>query len=304
MKNGGKNPFTFIWLLNEIANHPLNKKQKIKAILNFFKWQIGSRLVPGKVIFSWIENTKFIVSPGEHGLTQNIYWGLQEFHDMAYVLHVTQEDDLFVDVGANVGSFTILACGARKARGYCFEPVPQTFIRLQENLNLNGLSGRVQAHNLGVADKNGELLFTGDKNTGNHIVKNNHSDSRTLKVDVVSLDKFLTGANPTIIKIDVEGFETLVIEGATQILQQPSVHSVIMEINGNGEKQGFDEGKLVETMRSFGYKPFIYDPFTRNLAEIDGANKQSGNTIFCKKQETIEQRLIHSPKVKINGLEI
>lgn len=116
--------------LKVIANHPLNKGRKIRSLIGFVKWQIGSRLVPGQIVYNWVNGTKVIVGPGETGFTGNIYCGLHEFPDMAYVLHVLASEDLFVDIGANVGSYTLLACGAKAAKGYCFEPVPATYQRL------------------------------------------------------------------------------------------------------------------------------------------------------------------------------
>src|ERR1700681_3691909 len=120
-----------------LVSHPLNKYAKLSAIARIVKWQIGARLVPGDVVFEWINGSRFLVRKGETGLTGNIYAGLHEFPDMGYLLHVLREDDLFVDVGANVGSYTILACSVRRARGFAFEPVPTTYKRLFENIRLN-----------------------------------------------------------------------------------------------------------------------------------------------------------------------
>ena len=58
---------------------------------------------------------------------------------MGFLLHVLRSEDLFVDVGANVGSYTILACSVVGARGISFEPVPSTYKRLVENMRLNHL---------------------------------------------------------------------------------------------------------------------------------------------------------------------
>ena len=51
---------------------------------------------------------------------------------------------------ANIGSYTVLASAVRHARAICFEPVPATFARLEQNLRLNQLDDRVTAHNVGV----------------------------------------------------------------------------------------------------------------------------------------------------------
>ena len=70
-----------------IVSHPMNRGQKLRAIMRFAKWQIGSRLVPGAVVYDWINGSKFLVRTGETGLTGNIYTGLHEFCDMGFVLH-------------------------------------------------------------------------------------------------------------------------------------------------------------------------------------------------------------------------
>jgi hypothetical protein len=113
--------------LKFITHHPLNRERKLKSIVRFAKWQVGSRLVPGAVVHDWINGSKFLVKNGETGLTGNIYTGLHEFPDMGFLLHVLRGEDLFVDVGANVGSYTILACSVVGARGFAFEPVPSTY---------------------------------------------------------------------------------------------------------------------------------------------------------------------------------
>jgi FkbM family methyltransferase len=240
--------------------------------------------------------------PGEAGLTGNIYCGLHEFADMAFTLHIVREDDLFVDVGANAGSYTILACAVKGARGYCMEPVPSTFLRLMSNIHLNKLSDRVKCLNVGISDHEGELMFTSDQNTGNHVVSQGENDTNVVKVKVCALDMILKGEAPTLIKIDVEGFETAVINGARRILTTESLCSVIMEMGG-GNRYGYDETCLVRTMREFGFTPYKYDPFKRDLLRMEGRNPR-GNTLFVRNEDTVVERLRLAPKFNIKGQEI
>src|SRR5438105_1388056 len=156
----GTAPMPLVSSLRFLLAHPINRRAPIKALLRVAKWQAGTRLVPGPVVFNWIDGARFIVRRGEAGLTGNVYCGLHEFAEMSFVLHALAPGDCFVDVGANVGSYTILACAVRKAAGHCFEPVPDTFGRLMDNIRLNNLSGRVNAHHCGVSDEPGELWFT------------------------------------------------------------------------------------------------------------------------------------------------
>ncbi len=88
------------------------------AVIRYIKWQVGSRLVPGDVIYQWINNSKVVARNGETGITGNIYCGLHEFPDMAFLLHVLREEDLFVDIGANVGSY--YSIGLNWSKGILF----------------------------------------------------------------------------------------------------------------------------------------------------------------------------------------
>lgn len=234
--------------LRFIANHPLNRQRKVAALFGFLKWQIGCRLVPGAVVYLWVNGARVILRPGETGLTQNLYCGLHEFSDMAYVLHVMSEEDLFVDIGANVGSYTILACAAKGAKGFCFEPVPATWQRLMDNIRLNDLSGRVKAFNVGLSDREGDLVFTSTENCTNHVVADGEKSADVVTVPVRTLDEMLESESPSLLKIDVEGFETPVISGAHTVLSNPSLHSVIMELNGSGARYGFSEDDILNIM--------------------------------------------------------
>ena len=287
--------------LQFITNHPLNKHRKLDATLQYLKWQIGSRLVPGEVAYKWVNGSKFLVRTGETGLTGNIYTGLHEFPEMGFLLHVITDKDLFVDVGANVGSYTLLACSAVGARGYAFEPAPATFKRLIENVRLNHLESRVKCYNVAVGSEKSVIQFTSDMDTVNHVIAEGEIHSNVISVEVTTLDEILLDESPTFIKIDVEGFETPVLEGATQTLNKKSLNAVIMELNGSGNKYGYDEVKILAKMFDFGFKTYSYDPFNRELINLNGKNLNSGNTIFIREEAAILERVKRAPKVKIHG---
>ena len=94
-------------IIRKIIEHPLNEGNAWNAIVRFFRWQLGMRIIGRPVIFDWFMGLRFIVSKGEEGMTGNIYHGLTEFPDMAFTLHTLRNGDLFLDVGANAGSYTL-----------------------------------------------------------------------------------------------------------------------------------------------------------------------------------------------------
>jgi FkbM family methyltransferase len=285
-----------------IARHPLNKGRKAQALANYFKWQIGSRLVPGQVIYKWINGSRIIICPGETGVTGNLYCCLHDFADMGYLLHVLTPDDVFVDVGANVGSYTILACAAKGAKGICFEPVPSTFERLMDNLRINNLVQRVEARNIGLSDREGDLVFTSGEDTTNHIVAGDEQATNVVQVKVLPLDAILEGVTPSLLKIDVEGFEMRVLEGARQILGKEGLHSVIMELNGSGRRYGFEDKQIINYMKDFGFSTFRYEPFARELTAVDGDDCRSGNTLFIRGERAIQTRLKQAPRILLGSV--
>lgn len=287
--------------LKFIANHPLNRAQRLRSVARFAKWQVGSRLVPGAIVYDWVNGSRFLVKRGETGLTGNIYTGLHEFPDMGFLLHFLRSDDLFIDVGANVGSYTILACAAIGARGIGFEPIPGTHERLVENLRLNRLDDRVVALNQGVGAEHATIRFTSDVGCMNHALATDEPHANTVSVEVTTLDGALHGQSPALMKIDVEGYETPVLQGAQQVLRNESLRAVIMELNGSGDRYGFDESRMLAMMLDRGFSTYSYDPLSRRLVNLEGKSLDSGNTLFLRDLPFVQQRLRDAPKVSVNG---
>ena len=290
---------SIIALLKFITTHPLTRDSKLQSIARFAKWQISSRLAPGAIVYDWVNGSRFLVRTGETGLTGNIYTGLHEFSDMGYLLHVLCGDDLFVDVGANVGSYTILACAVVGACGYAFEPVPSTYMRLIENVRLNNLEGRVTCLNVGVGSEEGEVSFTSDMDTTNHVVASREQSDNVINVRICALDDALRNKSPALLKLDVEGYETPALQGAQETLKKPSLHSIIMELNGSGSRYGFNESRILEMMFDHGFKTYSYNPLDRSLISLNGKNLASGNTLFIRNYSLVLENLASSPKIRI-----
>ncbi len=259
-------------------------------------------MAPGAIAFDWVERSRFLARCGETGLTGNIYTGLHEFSDMAYLLHFLRPTDVFVDVGANVGSYTILACGVVGARGFSFEPVPSTHARLIENLRLNHIETRVSHPNIGIGDQSGSIQFTEDGDTVNHALAAGEVSANTVYVQVETLDEVLSLEKPALMKIDVEGFETAVLRGAEKTLADPTMNSVIMELNGSGDRYGFDESAILELMFDVGFRSYSYEPFSRTFKDLEGKNLECGNTLFIKDRKYAEERVHSASKITLNGV--
>lgn len=288
-------------VIKTITSHPLNQGRKFNAILGFIRWQLASRLVDGAIAINFVNGTRLLTFNGMTGATGNVYTGLHEFEDMSFVMHFLRAGDVFVDVGANVGSYTVLASGAVDAKTISIEPVPKTFTYLMDNINLNSISGKVTAVNVGIGREPGFLKFTAELDTVNHVVSNSEEGVATIEVAVKTLDDILEGFEPSLIKIDVEGFETNVIAGAKKTLSHPSLLAVIMELNGSGSRYGFDEKNLHNVMLNYGFTTFQYNPFKRQLIPRNMSSQVIGNMLYIRNDEQVIDRITSAPKFKTNN---
>jgi FkbM family methyltransferase len=180
----------------------------------YLRWQIASRLLPGAVQVPFVNGSVLVVSPGMQGATQNIYTGLSDFFDCGFLLHLLRKEDLFVDIGANVGVYTVLAGAAIGSKAVAIEPIPATFSGLCANIRANGMSERVTAHNIGLGQTEQTLRFTTDRDCMNRVIAEDDWTGKSIDVPVRRLDTVLAGESPTLIKIDVEGYESEVLAGA------------------------------------------------------------------------------------------
>lgn len=271
--------FNFIW------NHPLNENARLSAIWRFFRWQVGSRFLPGLIALPFVNGTQLFAKRGMAGATGNWYCGLHEASEMGFCLHALLPTDLFLDVGANIGSYSVLAAGAVGAHVVAFEPIPSTFRHLQRNILLNGLGDKVRCEQIGLSDRAAVLRFTDGLDTVNHVLADQGRD-QGIAVPVKTLDQAIGDNIPAIIKIDVEGHELAVLNGASKILKDTRLLAVIMETNGSGIRYDISDDALFKIMQGYGFESYIYDPMTRSIRSDKG-----NNTIFIRDFSTVNERV-------------
>ena len=235
------------------------------------------------------------------GATGNIYCGLHEYQDMALVLHALRPGDLFADVGANIGSYTVLAAGAAGATCLSFEPHPATFAHLLDNVRLNDLGPMVTARNIALGASSASLSFTAGLDTVNHVLAEGEVVSDAIHVPVEPLDSVLSGAALTVMKIDVEGFETEVLNGGSEAFQSSSLIAVIMELNGSGLRYGYDESYLHARMLGWGFAPASYDPVRRTVTPVQSRSAVDGNTLYVRDLDALRDRVLAAPPHSVLG---
>lgn len=281
----------FIW------NHPLNAPNRTAAIWRYVRWQFLSRVAPGRIEMPFVNQTMLFMRSGMTGATGNYYCGLHEADEMGFTLHFLRAEDLFLDIGANIGSFSVLASGAVGATAVAIEPIPHTFCLLKDNLILNHIDDRVECHGIGIAAQAGRLNFTNDRDTMNHI--SDEVGENIISVPVRTVDQVLMGRVPKLIKIDVEGYECDVLLGAQETLRSKMLDAIIMETNGLSESRGCKLRNPTSILIDHGFTVCSYDVASREITPGCGTRS---NTIFIRDLESARARVKQAPSFKlVNG---
>ena len=162
----------------------------------------------------------------------------------------------FVDVGANVGSLSLLAWTRVRPHGrvVAIEPHPRTYRFLAGNVALNAFA--IETYNLAVGHEPGELSFTSLRSDDQNRARLPPEHPGTgVRVAVTTLDRLLGDIDVDLLKIDTEGFELHVLAGATETLKRCTA-IYIEDSDRNLRRYGGSSARLRRTLREAGFLPF------------------------------------------------
>lgn len=276
-----------------IASHPLTRDRQLAAWARFAKWQIDSRLSESLEV-PWFEGQKLVMRRGMTAASGNVYLGLLEFMSMMLTVHLLREGDLFLDVGANIGSYTVLASGVAGARTWAFEPDPETCRDFARNVAVNRLDAKVVLHQVALGSEDGEILFTSGDGAMNKVASD--GDRHVQRVPQRRLDSLIGDESPIFIKLDVEGYEEQVLRGAANTLGNPSLKLIALE--GTSET-------ILRQLSDNGFERGFYDPFTRvmqrqpNKLAYDKGRWTPSNEFFVRDWPYVQRRLREARPIEI-----
>ena len=166
-------------------------------------------------------------------LVDDIYSSYSDF--------IPKENQTVIDVGAQYGDYAILCSKVYKAKVYTFEPLPENFKEILENIKLNGLNEQqIQAFNVALGNKNKTEMISYSGEMANNIGK-----GKKAEVAFKTLDSY--NFKPDLMKIDVEGFELEVLEGAVETIKKYHP-KIIIETHSRGLEE-----KTKQFLSAFNY---------------------------------------------------
>jgi FkbM family methyltransferase len=238
-----------------------------------------------------------------------IYWAIHmgldfEPEPTALVRRLLREGDTVVDVGANFGWYTTLCAQVVGASGhvYAFEPVPATYDRLNENLDLNDLHHRVSAVRAAVAERSGEAtvyVFDKTSHACASLADFDETDCRSISAPMVDLNSFLDAhsvKHVDFLKCDVEGSELAVLKGCDRLLRSRNSPIILVELNATTSRAfGFEKSDIWRYLDECGYDHFFDVRSARKVRRLTELREVDDlDLILCAKGDMVETRLLDS----------
>lgn len=219
-------------------------------------------------------------------IQQNLYF-LNEYEEreVRFVECFLKEGDVFVDLGANIGLFSLVASQVigTKGRVYAFEPGKESYGALCKHIKLNKAKN-IHAEKLAVTDKEGTVVLHIDEKEANKGGASAYPSqfSKVETATTTSLDTYFAQesiASVALIKMDIEGGEYLALKGMQGILERYKP-ALLIELDPEVlNRTSFTQTEIEDILFKMGYKKYYLDEDGSALKD-EKANKSSTNFIF------------------------
>lgn len=287
-------------LLRCIWFHPANRGHKMTAIGRFIAWQASKRILARPVIIK-VRDRRFMAYPDSPYSSLVIYNQLPDWDELGLLRRILRPDDTFVDIGANVGFYSVFASSLVGPAGriHSIEPNPGNLKVLENQKALNALAYWT-IHPCAVGAQTGTVRFSAEtRDTGS--VNNDAGESGSnLVVPCRTLDSLLgettQAVHSQICKIDVEGYELEVLQGAKALIAQKAVWLWVFENNPTALlANGASSRQLLTFFRTAGYHLYRYSEDRIELKPFEAAEApEFCNLLACADVAKLRVRLEES----------
>ena len=240
----------------------------------------------------------------DDSVSKPIFFGSYERETIAFIRKFAKPGDIIFDVGANIGYFSIIFSELVRNEGmvHSFEPSRREYFKLCKNISRNNLYN-VFMNNLALGENDSytQMSIFDDSKYGAYNTLGEVSHKKVLRssyhselIRIMRGDTYLSlfpGSDPNLLKIDVEGYESEVISGMSDLLQKDNGPCLIVEICQGTHQNDVDKiASLINSITSYGYELFQPDkagnlvPFTLNASLNCVAIKPTYHTNYMKER--------------------
>lgn len=237
----------FVW------EHPSNDGKRTRAVMRAAGYQFRARVLHRRTLARLGEKSTIWADLHRTGASRVVYANPPDHHEMLTWRNNLRPGDLFVDVGANVGSYAIWA-SELGAEVIALEPADDTFALLEENVRLNGYPIKTIRAAAGAAP--GTARFTSGRDCVNRLDPDGVAEIAVLTIDALIGNRIVAG-----MKVDVEGFEIEVLRGCEQALSEHRLRLIQLEWNATSlEAVGADRQPVADLLAKHGYGLYSAEP--------------------------------------------
>ena len=243
------------------------------------------------IILKVVQGQKMYLDLRDYRVAQGLFQeGILEKGTTRLFYELCEEGMTVIDIGANIGYFTLIAAKLVGLSGkvFAFEPDPNNFALLKKNVELNGYNNVFPVQKA-ISDKVGNTkLFLDPLRERSSILY--PCGKETIVVDTTTLDEFLANKECTVdvIKMDIDGVETLALRGGEKTIKENNV-KLIMEFEPKiMQSVGFSPRAFLNNLKQYGFEIYFIKDESIEMVNIDDAseNNRSGNLLCIKKNAT------------------
>lgn len=253
----------------------------MRALARFLYWQARKRMGKQYMDVAYHGRILRIYADSQSGSAAWYFSGFQDYNETVFIRKYLRKGDGFLDVGANVGVYAILAAElvGETGRVYAYEPGIVASERLCENIAINSLTN-VEVIRKALTDRSGSIKM--DQSHGDcaaSIVTNGESNQEISEVvECTTLDDDLPNIPFAMAKLDIEGAEPLALKGAKEHLRKSNPPVIQMEV-GYSRRYGVELHDFLGELMELGYVSALYrahknelhftqTPWTENIKDI------------------------------------
>ena len=268
--------------------------------MRYFAWQISKRLFVSHWDISY-HGLQLRCHKDSHSASGALYFnGLSDYREMRFIQRYLRRGDTFLDVGANVGIYSLLAASLVGPTGavHAFEPGALASERLDENIQLNRIE-TITVHRVGLSDQKGSASFAanGDDCVASLIPASAPAVPDAEQIQCVRLDEYLPNQQFAMAKLDIEGAEPLAIRGAVGHLAAGNPPVMQIEMDGYSKKFGVETHDFIDELEHLGYDVGIYDveenridftktPWERGVLNVLAVNRLRRNEVLARLRDS------------------
>jgi FkbM family methyltransferase len=215
-----------------------------------------------------IDDELYIICYKDSILAKYIFTQKFEQNEIEFIKKYLNEGDVFIDIGSNIGLFSLIGAKyvGKSGKVFSFEPAKRTYQRLIENIKLNNLQN-IFALNMAISNIKGifKLNISDTKyDAWNSFGKPTAGEiKKTEDVITTTIDDFVSEYklnNISLIKIDVEGWEIPVLQGGKELFSSKHAPTLLVEFTDeNAKNAGYSCKELYYILKDFGYTLYTYN---------------------------------------------